>query len=67
MSLEKQIVNNFVPPMNALSEKNDNTHWFSIASFILLGLMIGALSTTIYINHLEIKKTKKIIEANGDK
>lgn len=65
-SVFKNMSSNLVPPLKSVKETNDNTHWFAIASFILLGLLTGSLVSTIIYNTLEYKKTKKEVEeANG--
>ena len=56
MSIAKSMTSNFVPPLQAVREHKDNTHWFTIASFILIGLTVGALMSTIIVNSMEIKE-----------
>lgn len=63
-SISKSIVNNFVPPLKALNETNDNTHWILIGAVILVGALVGALATSIYVDIVDIKKTKQLISAN---
>jgi len=55
-SLHKNIANNYVPPMKAISENGHNHNWIQASAYILLGLTAGALLTTLAVNIINIRK-----------
>lgn len=62
----KNIVGSFIPPVDSVIQGKDKTHWVAIATFLLVGLTIGAFLTTIIVNSIEINKVKEEVE-NGTK
>ena len=55
-SLYKNIINNTAPPMKALDEDNGNHIFMVCTSYLIIGLLIGMLSTSLIANSLKLKK-----------
>ena len=55
-SLHKNIANNYIPPMKAVSENGKNHSMMQAMAYILLGLTAGMLITTLAVNIISIRK-----------
>ena len=55
-TLHKNILDNTVPTLKTVSENGRNHTAFVIASYVIIGLLVGSLPTTLIANTIKLRK-----------
>lgn len=55
-SIHKNIVDNAVPPLKAIAETDGNHKLVVFASWLIIGLLVGSLTTTLISNTIKLRK-----------